>query len=95
MNNANEARRFTVRGAMRKIAKYLTIFSILLLACLLLGACTKTPPEIVDPGTTPETPEEPDEPKVFAPKNVIMISVQDLGDGMIGGDYYGTPLTPA
>ncbi len=96
MNNGKEASRFTVRGAMRKITKYLTIIAILLLACLLLGACTKTPPEIVDPGTTPETPDEPipDEPKVFSPKNVIMISVQDLGDGMIGGDYYGTPLTP-
>ena len=69
MNNGKEACRFTVRGAMRKITKYLTIIAILLLACLLLGACTKTPPEIVDPGTTPETPDEPipDEPKVFSP----------------------------
>ena len=110
MNKQKELHRIPSKGAISKISKYLIVVATLLLMCGLFSACAKTPPETVEPeipedeepGTTPEKPEEPeepqepvpDEPKVFAPKNVIMISVQDLGDGMIGGDYYGTPLTP-
>ena len=56
---------------------------------LLLPACAPA----TDTTNTPDDTTS-DEPKVFTPQNVIMISVQDLGDGMIGGDYYGTPLTP-
>lgn len=89
--------RFLIEVWTRVVRKYVVLISALLLFGTLLPACTPAPntPNAPDTSTLPdEQPESPEEPKVFTPKNVIMISVQDLGDGMIGGDYYGTPLTP-
>ena len=110
MNERTVTRQNSAKQSARKLAKILAALAILVLFCICFAACAKKPPETVDPGspdqpegerpgTTPEEPappEEPvpEEPKVFAPKNVIMISVQDLGDGMIGGHYYDTPLMP-
>ncbi len=65
----------------------------ILLACTLLTACT-IKPSGDGSSTDPGQDSTPDEPKVFAPKNVIMISVQDLGDGVIDATYEGTALTP-
>ena len=79
----------SVKTLLRAAKRYiLFVFAILLLG-LLLPACAPA-------SDTTNTPDDiaSDEPKVFTPKNVIMISVQDLGDGVIGGNYYDTPLTP-
>ena len=74
---------------MRTARKYIFSVAALLVLGMLLPGCFSTP-------DAPNQPDDSgsDEPRVFTPKNVIMISIQDLGDGMIGGDYYGTPLTP-
>lgn len=61
----------------------------LLLVTLMLAGCTVTPPSGEGPNQ-----EETHVPKEFSPKNVIMISVQDLGDGVIDTLYGGKELTP-
>ena len=79
----------SIQALWHKAKRYTILVCAGLLFGLLLSACA--------PATgTPNTPDDTtsDEPKVFTPQNVIMISVQDLGDGLIGGNYYDTPLTP-
>ena len=78
-----------IKARMRTARKYIFWVVALFVLGVLLPGCLSSPdaPNQSDDSVS-------DEPRVFTPKNVIMISIQDLGDGMIGGDYYGTPLTP-
>ncbi len=98
-----------IQTRIRTVRKYIVLIVAFLLLGMLLPACqseSNEPDTPQVPNEQPDVPEEnipedntpenntPEEPKVFTPKNIITISVQDFGDGIIGGDYYGTPITP-
>ena len=81
----------------RRCAAHVFLLSLvlLLLLSLALTACQGSPSEDNSPDVPSEQPEDtPDEPKVFTPKNVIMISVQGLGDGLIEAEVDGKALMP-
>jgi hypothetical protein len=91
----NKASKTTpVNKKMRTARRCLIVIAAILLFGVLLSACTIKPPENEIPGPGQTEDPTPDVPKVFSPKNVIMISVQDLGDGVIDTTYDGKALTP-
>lgn len=93
MDKHTQKKQPPIKKWMRMARKYSIAIAAILLLCVLFSACAilSRPSDKQPNGSTDDVP---DEPKVFAPKNVVMISVQDLGDGMIGNKYEGTELTP-
>ncbi len=99
MNKNKEKKPYGIQEAlsvkkdmMRTVKKCMVVVAAILLLSVLFSGCTTTQPGD-DPGSS-EQPGDETQTKVFTPKNVIMISVQDLGDGTIGNAYKGTALTP-
>lgn len=78
----------SIQTKASKARKKVTAVVAMLLSVVLLAGCQGASPTDTAGEVQPPPPE-------FDPANVIMISVQDLGDGVIGTSYKDTPLTPS